>query len=238
MITKREKKMLLYTAGIASLVLVHFVIVSPGREERAALRSEGERLAAELESARNQKEMQEYYIQETDAMQEEMDAVLGQYPAEITEEMTIMYADMLEEETDTYIPNISIGNSNYIYTLGQESGMTAENGISLYGTPVVYTFTCSYDDMKKIVRTIQEDEERRNVEELTLSYESGTGMLVGNMTVNMYALAGAGREYEPFVVPSMPLGTDNIFGTLTSQVGGDADESEEADEEETETETE
>lgn len=238
MITKREKKMLLYTAGIASLVLVHFVVMLPGKEERAALRSEGESLEAELESARDKKEMQAYYEQETDAMQTEINAVLEQFPAEITEETAIVYAGILEEETDTYIPNISIGNSNFIYTLGQESDGGTGSGISLYKTPVVYTFTCSYDDMKKMVRIIQEDEEQRNVEEITLSYESGTGMLVGNMTVNMFAVTGTGKAYETPGVPSMLLGTDNIFGTVTSQSGGGEDEAEEADESDAGTETE
>ena len=91
----------------------------------------------------------------------------------------------------------------------------AGSGISLYGTPVVYTFTVPYDDMKKVVHMIQEDEERRNVETITLSYESGSGELVGNMTVNMYAVTGTGKKYVAPNVPSMMLGTDNIFGTVS-----------------------
>lgn len=215
MITKKEKKMLLYAAGGLSLVSVYFFILAPGKEERTELKTTSEALAVELEQAQAHADKQEYYEQETAVMQEEIDAVLAQFPSRVTEETTIMYADMLEDDTDIYIPNISIGNSNYLYTLGQDSGEVAGSGISLYGTPVVYTFTVPYDDMKKVVRMIQEDEERRNVETITLSYESGSGELVGNMTVHMYAVTGTGKKYVAPNVPSMMLGTDNIFGTVS-----------------------
>lgn len=221
MITRKEKKMLLYAAGGLSLVLVYFFIVAPGKEERMELKNTSEALEAELAQVKAYADEQAYYEEETAVMQEEIDAVLAQFPSWITEETAIMYADMLENDTDIYIPNISIGNSNYLYTLGEDSGETAENGVSLYGTSVVYTFTVPYDDMKKVVRTIQEDEERRNVETITLSYESGSGELVGNMTVNMYAVTGTGKEYVAPNVPSMMLGTDNIFGTVSALGNGD-----------------
>lgn len=231
MITKKEKKTLLYAAGVLSLVLVYFFILAPGKEERTQLKDTNEALAIELEQVEGYAEKQEYYQQETAAMQEEIDAVLAEFPAWITEETTIMYADMLEDDTDIYIPNISIGNSNYLYTLGENSGEMAGSGISLYGTPVVYTFTVSYDDMKKVVRMIQEDEEQRNVETITLSYESGSGKLVGNMTVNMYAVTGTDKEYVAPNVPSMMLGTDNFFGTVSALSGSDDASEEDADEE-------
>lgn len=222
MITKKEKKLLLYAAGLLSVVLVYFFIVKPQKEERAELENTGETLVSELKQVKQYAENQTYYEQKTASMQQEIDAVLAQFPAWITEEKTIMYADMLEDDTDIYIPNISIGNSNYLYTLGQESGETAETGISLYGTPVVYTFTVSYDDMKKVVRMIQENEEKCNIETLTVSYNGAGGNLVGTMTVNMYAVTGAGKEYVTPDVPSMILGTDNIFGTLSAS-GNDFD---------------
>ncbi len=239
MITKKEKKMLLYAAGGLSIVLVYFFVVTPGKEERTELKNTGERLAEELAQAEGYAKEQEYYEQETAVMQEEIDAVLAQFPSWITEETAIMYADMLENNNDIYIPAVSVGNSNYLYTLGQDSGEVAESGISLYGTPVVYTFTVPYDDMKKVVRTIGEDKEQRNIETITLSYESGSGELVGNMTVNLYAVTGTDREYKKPKVPDMMLGTDNIFGTVsasgnTDDTDGEEETSDDAEDEATE----
>lgn len=229
MITRKEKKMLLYAAGILGLVSAYFFIAAPAKDERTELKNTREALATELAQVKEYADNRQYYERETAAMQGEMDAVLAQFPSWIAEETTIMYADMLEDGTDIYIPNISIGNSNYLYTLGQNSGETAGNGISLYGTQVVYTFTVPYDDMKEVVRTIQEDKERRDVETITLSYESGSGELVGNMTVNMYAVTGTGKEYVAPAVPSMMLGTDNIFGTVSGMSSGGAADGEATD---------
>lgn len=219
MITNKDKKTLLYAAGIVSVALVYFLSVVPANEEREALKTSNAALEAELAELKGHAEKKEYYEKETKTMQAEIDSVLEEFPAGITEETTIMYADMLETDTDMAIPNISIGNSNLLYTLEQEN---AANSFSLYGTPVVYTFTVGYDDLKQVIATIQEDEEQRNVESITVSYESGSGMLVGNMTVNMYAVTREGAQYKAPTVPEMSLGTDDIFGTLSS--GGGSDE--------------
>lgn len=214
MITKKEKKTLLYAAGILSIVLAYVLVVSPGKEKRTELKNEGEVLEVELEEAKQHAKMQEYYEQETVTMQAQIDEVLSEFPADIKEETAIMYADMLENKADIYIPGISIGADNLLYTLGQNAGETVSGGVSLYGTQIVYSFTVPYDDMKKVIRTICEDEEQRNIETITLSYESGSGELVGSMTINMYYVTGTDKAYAAPAVPSMSIGTDNIFGTV------------------------
>lgn len=214
MITKREKKMLLYAAGILSVVLVYAFVVSPGREKRAELKNEAVALEAELEQAEQHAKMQEYYEQETAVMQTQIDEVLATFPADIKEETAIMYADMLENKSEIHIPGISIGAGNLLYTLGQDSGENANGGVSLYGTQIAYSFTVPYEDMKQVIRTIQEDEEQRNVEMITLSYEAGSGELAGSMTVNMYSVTGTDKPYIAPDVPAMSLGTENIFGTV------------------------
>lgn len=224
MITQKEKKVLLYVAGILSIVLAYVLVVAPGNEKRAELKAESEALMAELEQAEQHAEMQEYYEQETVTMQTRIDEVLAEFPADIKEETAIMYADMLENKSDIHIPSISIGANNLLYTLGQDSGETANGGVSLYGTQVGYSFTVPYDDMKQVVRTIQEDKEQRNVETITLSYEAGSGELVGSMTVNMYSVVGTDKSYAAPSVPSMSLGTDNIFGTVITVEDGENDE--------------
>lgn len=221
MITNKDKKTLFYAAGILSVVVVYFMNAVPAAEEREALKASNEALEAELVQLRSYAEQRDYYEKETKTMQAEIDKVLSEFPAGITEETTIMYADMLETETDMHVPNISIGNSNMIYTL--QGGEGDANAVSMYATPVVYTFTVSYDDMKEAIGIIQNDEDKRNVETITLSYESGSGMLVGNMTVNMYAVPREGEQYKAPEVPPMSLGTDNIFGTVTT--GGSDEES-------------
>lgn len=214
MITKREKKMLLYVAGILSVVLTYTLVVLPGREKRAELKNEAAELEAELEQAEQHAKMQEYYEQETAAMQIQVDEVLAAFPADIKEETAIMYADMLENKSDIHIPGISIGAGNLLYTLGQDSGENVNDGVSLYGTQITYSFTVPYEDMKQVIQTIQEEEAQRNIETITLSYEAGSGELAGSMTVNMYFVTGTDKAYAAPDVPAMSLGTENIFGTV------------------------
>ena len=68
------------------------------------------------------------------------------------------------------------------------------------------------------------------VDTVTASYDGTTGNLVGNMTINMYTVAGTERMYEKPYVPAMNMGIENIFGTIEIPTGVNAEGSEETTE--------
>ncbi len=56
--------------------------------------------------------------------------------------------------------------------------------------------------------------EKRNIDEITLSYDSETGNLTGSMKINMYNLVGNGITYTEPAIGNVDIGLDNIFGTI------------------------
>lgn len=107
-------------------------------------------------------------------------------------------------------------------SIAEELGIISESEVekpnySLYDMAVSYDFTVTYDDLKKMVKKIQEDPDKRNISSISLTYDSESGKLSGNMSVNMYFLTGTEKVYETPNPGNIKKGTTNIFGTLKSQ---------------------
>lgn len=234
-ISKKDLKLLLYVGGILAVVYVYFVIFNPTLENNEILVQENIELQAQVERLEELDKNKEVYLEETADMRSEIAEIYSIFPADIKEETTIMYANMLEGISDLEVSAIGISSRNQLYAMLEgntqagtadttEEGTVAETSqnageprAALYDRQVTYTFTVSYEGFKKVVRRIQEETEKRNVEDITLSFDPSTGRLVGSMLVNMYAMDGTEIEkvYVEPEVPPMPLGTDNIFGTIT-----------------------
>lgn len=234
-ISKKDLKLLLYVGGILAIVLVYFNIFSPTLENNKILVQKNIELQAQVERLEELDKNKEVYLEETADMRSEIAEIYSIFPADIKEETTIMYANMLEGISDLEVSAIGISSRNQLYAMVErnvqadtadttDAGTVAETAgqyageprAALYDRQVTYTFTVSYEGFKKVVRRIQEETEKRNVENVTLSFDPSTGRLVGSMLVNMYAMDGSEIEkvYVEPEVPPMPLGTDNIFGTI------------------------
>jgi hypothetical protein len=86
--------------------------------------------------------------------------------------------------------------------------------ISLMDTEVTYNFTAAYEDSKEMFASILAFADKRNVSSIALSYDSDSGLLVGNMNVNMFYLSGTDAVYSEPDTGVTQHGTDNIFATL------------------------
>lgn len=207
-INKKDQKLLLYIGGILPLILVYFLLFVPTQGKNQALSAANEELEQELTRREALDEEKEAYRARTGEMEKQISEALLSFPAGIREETAIMYADTLERQSDMKIAGISIGAENQLCDIGE--------GISLSGSQITYTFTSSYGDFKKNVEAIQSDKEKRNVENVILSFDSASGKLVGSMTVNLYSVQGSGKEYKEPQMPQMSTGTNNIFGGASS----------------------
>lgn len=83
-----------------------------------------------------------------------------------------------------------------------------------YKSTLNITFKVSYEGLKKCIDYINNYPEKRNINEITLSYDSETGNLTGSMKINMYDLTGAGREYTEPAAGNAGIGLENPFGTI------------------------
>lgn len=207
-ISKKDAKLLLYTAGLLTLLLVFVLVYQPKREEIEALEIENAELQAELAEREIHAAKKEEYLTQTKKMRAQIDETFSIFPAAVKEEDIILYAHELETKADLEIASVSIGALNQIWETGEEK--------QLYGSIVGYTFTVPYDDLKRTVEAIQTHDDKRNVESVVLSFDAASGKIIGSMNVNFYSMTGNGKEYQEPEIPGIHYGTKNIFGTISS----------------------
>ncbi len=99
----------------------------------------------------------------------------------------------------------------------------------LYNQPVTISYELSYDGLKRCINYICTNPNRMTVESVAAAYDNTSGMLSGNMRVNMYYLTGNGKPYTPPDFSNVLIGNTNLFGSIVlpetqSDSGEDAEE--------------
>lgn len=221
-ISSRDKKILLCVAGAAVVLLVFFLVFRPTREKTKVLKEENAQLATRVEELTILDQNKEEYLAETAHMNSEIVEKLSHFPVAVKEEDSIMYAVQLEKYNDMVINAISINPEELLYTssipTSSPAVKSAPEGVDvtplyLYNTNSVYSFTSSYEGFKENLAIIQKDADTKNVNALSLAYDSESGMLIGTMSVNMFAVDGTGEEYKEPGIRNMKTGVANVFGT-------------------------
>ncbi|MGN0337986.1 MAG: hypothetical protein ACI4EE_10885, partial [Lachnospiraceae bacterium] len=226
-VSKKDVKLLLYVGGILLLVLAYFFGYQKFMEKREVLEAEQSRLQQQVDRLNEIYAGRDEYEKQITAYNAEMIQIFNNYPAEVREEDTILYASELEKKNEIRVSNIGISPAIQMYSLGDnlgaagtdavaatgdqaaadaaaaDSGQTLDQQLgildeasvtlpyfSLCNTAVAYDFTTGYNDCKSVVAMILESAEKRNVSAISLTYDTETGLLNGNMNVNMYYMAG------------------------------------------------
>ena len=75
------------------------------------------------------------------------------------------------------------------------------------------SFTTEYHGLKTMLSEVIGSSNKKTISTLNVSYDESTGKVSGEMQMDSYFLYGLDKPYEPPVIPSVPHGTTNLFGT-------------------------
>lgn len=238
-ITKREIMYGLVLLGFVGVICVSVWVVKPYQEKTDTLNAENNELAARVAELEIWLGQVTYMQDETERMAGEVNNMFARFPSESRSEDAIMYAVGLESANrNTYISSIGLGVPELAYESSPSSvplsndAEAEERTYSLYRQQITFAHEFTYNGMKQYVNTIVNDRNRKSIESMNIAYDNNTGILVGNTTMNLYTLTGTDREYDPAQIPSMSMGTSNIFGSLENPDGtgtGSADAAESVD---------
>ncbi len=202
-----NKKAYIYLGGFLLLFLAYFVgyknlqqNVGTAEKQVAELRTEESQL---LDMKKNQKQN----LADTKKMNAEIEDILKEFPADNYEEDSLLFADELEKTYEVHVKNLAFAGKNLVRQ-GEKSGY------SLYTTPVRYDIIGGYNNIKQFVGAILEAKSLKNVENIHLAYDTDTGELQGDMTLNEFSIIGGVQEYVVPVIPGVVVGNQNPFGTV------------------------
>ncbi|WP_455721959.1 type II secretion system protein GspM [Agathobacter sp.] len=105
---------------------------------------------------------------------------------------------------------------------GTDNGSSGSNanmrssvsGYQLYDVNSVMAFTTEYHGLKAMLQQVIGSTDKKTISSLSVNFDDSTGELTGELNVDSYFLYGLDKPYEAPVIPSVPHGTDNLFGTL------------------------
>mgnify|MGYP002765991166 CR=1 FL=1 len=261
-ISMRDKKILLMFLGVGIFAAGYFLGYRPQMEEAETIQASNVPLQDRLNSLLELAQNRDFYIEETNSIQEQIDEYTSEFPADIRQEDGIVLSMDMENSMDMEISNVGLGTREFIASLDgstedeiismpdqtmseQANAQTQEQLDEIEGTdvqgdkerqiasdadienlnsttsiPVLYRtqdnmqFTGTYASLKDMVEYLSDQSGRMTLDNVNASFDSTTGKLTGNITVNLFSMAGAGKIYTEPDAGSVAYGTNNIFGTI------------------------
>lgn len=211
--SSRDKKLLIILAGVILLVVSYYFVYRNLEAEKAVIEAENDTISAHITQMEALKERVPEFESETDRMNKEVNLIVNKFPSYLQIENSIMDVVNLEENTGAYVSSMTVNPSVVI-----DTGYVADNGSSvsyqLYDVSSSINFDVDYLGMKKMISLIAESSNPMSVGNVTLTFDSTTGLLNGNMEFDTYFLYGQEKPYKEADIPTLEHGTDNIFGTI------------------------
>ena len=136
----------------------------------------------------------------------------GTSPVEVVTTADTSAAQTADTSTETDATDAADATEETATTDNTATAGTASE-ILLYQTPVTMDFIASYNAVKDIVKIMNEDQMRKSIDGLSLSFDAETGDLTGTLVFNMYSLTGTDATYTTPVVSNVVMGSSNIFNS-------------------------
>ncbi len=205
---------------VLAAVVSYFYLYMPMVEKRNDLIKENYDLEVRLINLRNLTTKQNDYIKGINESTEKIQSVLNNYSAGNTPEKSIMMAMLMEERVEIRLPNLSFTQPSIISSVQMPLVTETASGkyaigyydVNLWKETMTTNYVCTYEQLKKMIDFINAYPERMNIEAITVAYDSETKGLKGNLTLNLFAVTGTGKEYQPPRIDDLSVGKDNVFG--------------------------
>lgn len=188
---ERDKNIIVILIGLAIPLAVYLFVFTKWNEQTDTLEAENSVLSQEVAHLQELMNNREFYIAETDRMNQEMEEIKAQFPSELHPEDEIYYAYNTEAKYDVLASTINMPYAEMVSVAQPVSEMQAQpevvddgtetvegeavdaenpspepsssaaSTIVLYKAPITFDFTITYSAAKDWIREILEDKENK-----------------------------------------------------------------------------
>lgn len=205
--SRKDQRTLLYVVGVLLIIAVYFLYFSNQQTKLKETESEISKLKDEVDVLKNYEKNTKKYKRLVNEYYAKIDDMTMQFPKDVKEENIFMFGRQLETSIGVGVTGITIGEETLMNTFG-----VGERQKTLYGKQSQIVFGGEYVQVKQVIDMIMQNALKRNIVALTLTRDEETGILVGNVTMNLYRLHGKGQGYEkPNTGVSIPGARPDIF---------------------------
>lgn len=229
-ISSKERDLLIGFFGVIIAVLVWFLVASPTMEKTDVLKNENIILKQQAEEYETIHMRVGEYSDAIVINSVESDEIIDHYPGVIETEDQLMYWANIgnsypnemffkDIEIQTRVPvAVSVPGTE------EDTAEVVENSqvesiiskYTLYEAPMSMEFSCTYAGMKDIFNYISKQYNKNSIVNVDVSYDESTGLLEGNIGVDLYYINGLDKLYTPVFIPAVPKGQIDVFHTGAS----------------------
>jgi hypothetical protein len=117
-----EKALLLGLVGVAVAGLSILYVAKPNYESKQSIDAECAQLQLRLTDLQTKMNDKEKYVSETEECNKGYDELLNRFPADLNQEVTIMFLDGIMEDNDFSVSTLEMGEQEQFYVLGTNGG--------------------------------------------------------------------------------------------------------------------
>jgi hypothetical protein len=123
-----EKALILGLIGAVVLVVAIMYVIKPNWESVQTLNSQAAELQTRLNDLQVKEADREEYLAKTEEYNNGFDEILESFPADLNQEVTIMFMQGIKDDNDFDIASLGLGEKSNFYTLGLNGGDASLEG--------------------------------------------------------------------------------------------------------------
>lgn len=220
--SNENKNLLLYVTALGALliILVYVFVFQRLSAEADTINASNRVLNQRVNTLKIYYDNRNKYMEDTRLLEQLLDELLAEYPADAREEDAIMLAARMQQNGGADFLTINMRRGNVLHDIPAETVTAAASekyneAIQFCSMDAVYVNEVSYQGLKKMIQTILDSGNRIGIQNIVYSKgDADNPSLSGHVDLVFYSVLGTGREYvTPDITPYV-AGTDNIFGEI------------------------
>lgn len=231
----KQIPVLLGFLGVLFAIAMFFIVYKPYIKKAEIIETENLILMQSLNKYKEIAENEVFYKESTDKMNIATNKIISEYATGLIREDQIMYMTNMQNrfrsDFDLKFFNMD-SNQEIIYGMGdatqeipdetpiEESTLNfqepqaIDNEVKMYKNTIESSYEVTYEGLKDVLDYVNEVGVKKNITDISLSFDSTSGLLAGSMSLSQYYLTGTDGIYSSTNIPSTQMGVENIFGTI------------------------
>ncbi|MCR5331587.1 MAG: hypothetical protein K6E62_10460 [Lachnospiraceae bacterium] len=183
-------------------------------EKAGAVKEENKGIEARINELTEKESHRTEWTESIEKADTDIRMILAQYGPGNTPEKSIMFIRSLEDAAGMTIPSVTFNPDNLIYA-SEDLNEDGTPKIEMNGTNLSISYNNTpYEGLKTCMDFINNYRERMNVNAFSVTRDQTSGLLAGNMVINLFSVKDADHVYAEPSVGGIEIGTDDIFGEV------------------------
>lgn len=221
-ITAKQVMTYVLLLGLLLFIGVYFLVYQKDLEQAETIRSSNAALQVRVDELKTYYDNMKFYQEEIVRMDAQVTEWMDEFPVDVKEEDIIVLAIDTERNAAIGYSNINIQGREALATISADTVKAAQmeqytDEITLMQRKTSYVNITDYTNLKNCIKTINDQDDRMTISNISYSSNQETGEIEGTIEVTFYAAYGTGKEYVPQVLPAYESGLYNLFGVVNVQ---------------------